>query len=154
MIAALILSAVLAQSPISLDVRDVDVRDFLMTMGEMANVNIVVHPAVQGKITLKVHDVAWDVLLDVVMKNYGLSRETQSNVIRIVPTSVIEQEYKQQVATEEARLSALPLETRTYVLHYAKAADVAPLVSKLLSPRGSILVDIRRNALIITDIGR
>src|SRR5262245_34783074 len=123
MISALILAAVLAQSPISLDVRDVDLRDFLMTMGAMGNVNFVVHPAVQGKVTLKVHDVAWDVLLDVVMKNYGLIQERQGNVIRIVPTSVVEQEQRQQVATEEARFYALPLETRTYILSYAKAAD-------------------------------
>jgi hypothetical protein len=43
---------------------------------QAASVNIVLHPAVQGKITLEVHGVSWDVLLDVVLKNYGLSRET------------------------------------------------------------------------------
>ena len=152
MILSLILVGLLAQSPISVDFRDADLRDFFTMMGQTASVNIVLHPAVQGKITLEVHDVSWDVLLDVVLKNYGLSRETQGNVIRIVPTFVIEQEYKQQAAVEQARRNALPLETRLVVLNYAKATDIAPIVSKLLSPRGSVIADARRNALIITDI--
>jgi type II secretory pathway component HofQ len=69
-----------------------------------------------------------------------------------VPTFVIEQEYKQQAAVEQARRNALPLETRIVVLNYAKATDIAPIVSKLLSPRGSVIADAQRNALIITDI--
>ena len=76
MILSLVLVALLAQSPISVDFRDADLRDFFTMMGQTANVNIVLHPAVQGKITLEVHGVSWDVLLDVVLKNYGLSRET------------------------------------------------------------------------------
>src|SRR5215475_8117700 len=106
MILSLVLVPLLAQSPISVDFRDADLRDFFLMMGQTANVNIVLHPAVQGKITLEVHDVSWDVLLDVVMKNYRLSRETHGNVIRVVPTSVIEQEYKQQAAVEDARRNA------------------------------------------------
>jgi type IV pilus assembly protein PilQ len=152
MILSLILATLLAQSTVSFNLRDVDLRDFLMTMGQMANMNVVVHPAVQGKITLNVHDVAWDVLLDTVLKNYSLGREAQGNIIRIVPTSVIAQEYRQQAALEEARLNALPLVTRTYALNYAKAADMVPILSKFLSPRGSIVADPRRNVLIITDV--
>ena len=72
--------------------------------------------------------------------------------MRIAPQSLIEEEYRARAATEEARLDAQPLEIRTYMLNYARAADIAAIVSKLLSPRGIVLVDTRRNALIIKDV--
>jgi type II secretory pathway component HofQ len=152
-ILSLLLAGVLAlPQAISLDLRDADLRDVLMTLGATANLNVLLHPAVAGKVTLNVHDVPWEVLLDMVLRNYNLGREVQGSIMRIAPLSVLESEYKQRAATEAARLSALPLETRTYVLSYARAADVAVAISKFLSPRGVVIVDPRRNMLIIRDV--
>jgi type II secretory pathway component HofQ len=39
-----------------------------------------------------------------------------------------------------------------YRLSYAKAAEMAPLVKKFLSPRGEVIFDARTNTLIVTDI--
>ena len=137
---------------VSLDLRDANLRDFLETMAQSANMNLVLHPAVEGKITLRVQDAPWDTLMEMVLKNYQLNREIQGNLMRIVPQSVIREEYRARAAMEEARLNAQPLEVRTYMLNYARAADIAVIVSKLLSPRGIVLVDTRRNALIIKDV--
>ena len=152
----LILATLLMTAPqdVSLDLRDADLQDFFRLMAETGNINIVLHPAVQGKITLSVKNAPRDVLMDVVLKNYGLAIETNGNVMRIVPLSVIENEYRQRAAIEQARLASLPLETRTIILNYAKAADVARIMSQFLSPYGSIAVDARRNAIIIRDIAR
>jgi type IV pilus assembly protein PilQ len=152
----LILATLLMAAPqdVSLDLRDADLRDFFRLMAETSNINIVLHPAVQGRITLSVKNAPRDVLMDVVLKNYGLATEINGNVIRVVPLSVLENEYRQRLAIEQARLASLPLETRTIILNYAKAADVARIMSQFLSPRGSIAVDPRRNALIIRDIAR
>jgi len=137
---------------VSLDLRDANLRDFLETMAQSASMNLVLHPAVEGKITLRVQDAPWDTLMEMVLKNYQLNREIQGNLMRIVPQSVIREEYRARAAMEEARLNAQPLEVRTYMLNYARAADIAVIVSKLLSPRGIVLVDTRRNALIIKDV--
>ena len=137
---------------VSMDLRDANLRDFLETMAQSANMNLVLHPAVEGKITLRVQDAPWDTLMEMVLKNYQLNREIQGNLMRIVPQSVIREEYRARAAMEEARLNAQPLEVRTYMLNYARAADIAVIVSKLLSPRGIVLVDTRRNALIIKDV--
>ena len=151
----LLLAAILTSpQAVSFDLKDADLRDFLVTMGKSANLNVVLHPAVEGKITLNVRDVPWEPLLNMVLRNYSLGQEIQGNIVRIAPASVIEGEYKQRAAVEEARLSALPLELRTYVLNYAKAADVAVIVSKFLSPRGVVIADPRRNMLIIRDVVR
>src|SRR5262245_4225246 len=152
----LILATLLMAAPqeVSVDLRDADLRDFFKLMAETANINIVLHPAVEGKITLSVKNAPRDVLMDVVLKNYGLTTEITGNVIRVIPLSVLENEYRQRAAIEQARLAALPLETRTIILNYAKAADVARIMSQFLSPYGSIAIDPRRNAIIIRDIAR
>jgi type IV pilus assembly protein PilQ len=154
MIPTLIFAALLlAAQSVSLDVKDMELTDFFRLIADAGSVNIVVHPAVQGKISLTVKDVPWDQLLDVVTKNYGLEKEVAGSVVRIVPVKAFEAEYRQIAAVEEARLNALPLQTRIYVLSYARAEDIAAIVSRLLSPRGSVVVYRPLNALIVRDIG-
>jgi type IV pilus assembly protein PilQ len=150
----LILATLLMAAPqdVSLDLRDADLRDFFKLMAETSNINIVLHPSVQGKITISVKNAPSNILMDVVLKNYGLASEIIGNVMRVVPLSVIADEYRQRAAIEQARLASLPLVTRTYIINYAKAADVARIMSQFLSPYGSIAVDQRRNAVIVRDI--
>src|ERR1043165_4854242 len=93
----------------SLDARDMDISDFFRLIANIGNVNIVLHPAVQGRVNLTVKDVPWEQLLDVVLKNHGLVRETQGNVMRIVPAAILEAEQRQKAATDQACLNALPL---------------------------------------------
>jgi type IV pilus assembly protein PilQ len=155
-ILSLVLASVLVLplQEVSFDLKDADLRDFFRMVAESTRLNVVLHPAVQGRITLNVQNAPLDTLLEVVLKNYGLGREINGSVMRIVPLSVIESELRQRADIEQARLLAQPLETRIYVLNYAKAADVAPLISRFLSPRGEIVVDTRRNAIIIRDVPR
>ncbi|PYS41145.1 MAG: hypothetical protein DMG14_08295 [Acidobacteria bacterium] len=151
-ISNLILAAFLGSAQlVSLDTRDMDLSDFFRLMAKTANMNVVLHPTVQGKVNLMVKDAPWQEVLDAVMKNYGLAKEVQGNTMRIAPTA-IEAERKQSVATEEAGLNALPLQTRIFFLNYAKAEDVAVVISKLLSPRGTVVAYAPRNAVIVRDV--
>jgi type IV pilus assembly protein PilQ len=152
-ISTLTFAAFLASAQlVSIDARDIDLSDFFRFMADAAKVNIVIHPAVQGKVNLTVRDAPWEQLLDLVMKNYGLGKEVEGNVMRIAPIAAFEAEYKQRAATEQARLNALPLQTQLYFLNYAKADDVALVVSRMLSPRGSVITYRPRNALIVRDV--
>jgi type IV pilus assembly protein PilQ len=154
-IAGIFLSLFLASSQtISLDLSGASLSDFLDIMGRSANLNVVLHPAVQGSITLNVRDAPWETLLDMVLRNYGLGREIEGNLMRIVPLSVLQDEMRQRAAVENARLDALPLTTRVYTLNYAKAEELAPIISRLLSQRGVVIVDSRRNALIVRDVAQ
>jgi type II secretory pathway component HofQ len=152
-ISTLTFAAFLASAQlVSIDARDIDLSDFFRFMADAAKVNIVIHPAVQGKVNLTVRDAPWEQLLDLVMKTYGLGKEVEGNVMRIAPIAAFEAEYKQRAATEQARLNALPLQTQIYFLNYAKADDVALVVSRMLSPRGSVITYRPRNALIVRDV--
>ncbi|PYS00878.1 MAG: hypothetical protein DMG16_14480 [Acidobacteria bacterium] len=59
---------------------------------------------------------------------------------------------RQKAAAEQACLNALPLQTHTYFLNYAKAENIAPIISRMLSPRGSVVAYPARNAVIVRDI--
>jgi len=152
-ISTLTLAAFLASFQlVSIDARNMELSDFFRLMADTANVNIVLHPAVQGKVNLTVKDAPWEQLLDLVMKNYGLGKEVEGNLIRIAPIVAFEDEYKQRAAVEQARLNSLPLQTEIYFLNYAKADEMALVVSRMLSPRGSVIAYRPRNALIVRDV--
>ena len=140
-----------AQS-VSIDTRDMDLSDFFRLMANIGNMNVVLHPAVQGKVNLMVKDAPWNEVLDVVLKTHGLEKEVEGNTMRIAPAAAFEAEQKQRAAIEEACFNALPLGTRTYVLNYAKADSVAAVLSKMLSRRGSVIIYPPRNAVIVRDV--
>ena len=137
---------------ISLDLRDYDIKDFFRLISEISGLNVVLDPNVNGTVTLKLTDVPWDQALDVVLKNYQLGGQLQGNVLRIATNGTLQNEQAQQAALRTAQENAAPLDTRTYILNYTKAADVNTTLKGLTTTRGSIIVDARRNALIITDV--
>lgn len=137
---------------ISLDLRDYDVKDFFRLMSEVSGLNVVLDPNVTGTVTLKLTDVPWDQALDVVLKNYQLGGQLQGNVLRIATNNTLQAEEQARKALRDAQDLASPLDTRTYILNYTKADTVSTTLARMLSPRGTIIQDARRNALIVTDL--
>jgi type IV pilus assembly protein PilQ len=137
---------------VSLDLRDVNIKDFFALISELSGLNVVLDPNVNGTVTLRLTDVPWDQALDVVLKNYQLGGQLQGNVLRIATNGTLQQEQNNQKALRDAQELAAPLDTRTFVLNYTKAQEVSTTLKNLTSARGQIIVDARRNALIIKDI--
>ena len=138
--------------PISVNLKDVDLKDFFRLIHEISGLNIVLDPTVSGMVTVVLNDVPWDQALDIVMRNNGLAKEVQGNVVRIAKLSTLESERKQERDLAVAAEQALPRTTVTRTLSYAKALDLIPTLRKFLSARGDIIQDNRTNTLIITDI--
>jgi type IV pilus secretin PilQ/predicted competence protein len=137
---------------ISLELKDADLKDFFRLIGEISGLNIVLDPDVKGSLTIFLNDVPWDQALDVVMKNNGLGKQLDGNVLRIAANTTLELEETQRKRLSDARVVAAELQTETRILSYAKAADMSAIIKKVLSPRGDIIVDVRTNSMIITDI--
>src|SRR2546429_8662948 len=99
-ISTLILTALLAQAQlITLDARDMDLGDFLRFMGNVAGMNVVIHPAAQGKVNLVVKEARWEQVLDMVLKTHSLAKEVEGNIMRIFPLASFEAEARQKAAT-------------------------------------------------------
>jgi type IV pilus assembly protein PilQ len=138
--------------PISVNLKDVDLKDFFRLIHEISGLNVVLDPNVHGTLTIVLDDVPWDQALDIVLKNNDLARELEGNVLRIATVDTLKKEADSRRAQVEAEALAVDKVSVTRFLSYAKAKDVIVTVKKFLSQRGDVVADDRTNAVIINDI--
>jgi type IV pilus assembly protein PilQ len=138
--------------PISVNLKDVDLRDFFRLIHEISGLNVVVDPQVKGSLTIVLDDVPWDQALDIVLRNNGLDKQLDGNVLRVATRETIKKEAEQSRDLAKAQAEAADVVTTTRVLSYAKAANLVIVLKKFLSTRGDVLADARSNTLIIRDI--
>ncbi len=138
--------------PISVNLKDVDLKDFFRLIHEISGLNVVLDPNVHGTLTVVLDDVPWDQALDIVLKNNDLARELEGNVLRIATVDTLKHEADARRAQIESEAMAIEKVSVTRFLSYAKAKDVIITVKKFLSQRGDVVADDRTNAVIINDI--
>ena len=138
--------------PISMNLKDVDLKDFFRFMHEISGFNVVLDPAVSGVVTIVLDEVPWDQAMDIVMKNNSLDSRVEGNVVRIATLATLQREEEQQRDLARAIEEAEPKVTVTRTLSYARANDMIATLKRFLSPRGDVIADLRTNTLIITDI--
>ena len=142
---------------LTLNFQDIETRAVLQLLAETSGRNIVVSDTVQGNVTLRLRNVPWDQALDIVMTTKGLDMRQNGNVIIVAPSEEI---IARETADLEARAAIHelePLYSEFLQVNYAKAADLADLISagdsenSLLSDRGSVSIDERTNTLLVQD---
>jgi type IV pilus assembly protein PilQ len=138
--------------PISVNLKDVDLKDFFRLIHEISGLNVVLDPNVKGTLTIVLDDVPWDQALDIVLKNNDLARQLEGNVLRIATVDTMRKEAESRRAQVEAEALAVDKVTVTRFLSYAHSKDVVPTVKNFLTQRGDVISDDRTNALIIQDI--
>jgi type IV pilus assembly protein PilQ len=138
--------------PISVNLKDVDLKDFFRLIHEISGLNVVLDPQVKGTLTIVLDDVPWDQALDIVLKNNDLARQLDGNVLRIATLETLRHEADSRRAEQEAEALAVDKQTVTRFLSYAHSKDVLLTVKKFLSQRGDVVADERTNAVIISDI--
>jgi type IV pilus assembly protein PilQ len=138
--------------PISVNLKDVDLKDFFRLIHEISGLNVVLDPNVKGTLTVVLDDVPWDQALDIVLKNNDLARELEGNVLRIATVDTLKHEADARRAQIESEALAVDKVSVTRFLSYAKAKDVITTVKKFLSQRGDVVADDRTNAVIVNDI--
>jgi type IV pilus assembly protein PilQ len=138
--------------PISVNLKDVDLRDFFRLIHEISGLNVVVDPGVKGSLTIVLDDVPWDQALDIVLKNNDLDKQLDGNVLRLATKETLRKEADENRDLAKAVAEAADVVTTTRVLSYAKSTAMATTLKKFLSSRGDIIADDRSNTLIIRDI--
>src|SRR5947208_1619447 len=138
--------------PISVNLKDVDLKDFFRLIHEISGLNVVLDPAVKGSLTIVLDEVPWDQALDIVLQNNSLDKQLNGNVLRIATKTTLKSEAESQRDLVKAQAEAVEPVTVTRVLSYAKASILKDTLKKFLSSRGDILSDDRSNTLIIRDI--
>jgi len=140
--------------PMSFNFKNADIRDVIRLFADFTGLNFVIDPEVSGRITIVLHDVPWDQALDIILKNNGLGKVYELNVVRIATNQKLAQEAaNERRLKEEIELTEDTI-TVTWASSYAKAANLEPIIRKNLSTKGDVIIDERTNTLIITDIPR
>lgn len=123
---------------ISVDFPDEEVRSILRTVADLYDLNIIIPETMQGRTSIKLKNVTWKQVFEVILDPLGFTYVEDRNIIRIK-------------STEE--LTAEPVDTRVFVVNYARAAELQGTISTLVDAAigGKIQVDNRSNALVITE---
>jgi type IV pilus secretin PilQ/predicted competence protein len=136
---------------ISLDFQHADINDILRLLAEVSGLNIIAGSDVQGTITTHMVDVPWDQALDVILRINGLAQEREGNIIRVAPIARFITERQETLRVRQTEVQAEPTITQLVPINYANATELKGNLDKLLSSRGSIIIDPRTNTMIITD---
>jgi type IV pilus assembly protein PilQ len=144
--------------PLTLTFQDLETRAVLQLLADFSGLNIVVSDSVQGNVTLRLQDVPWDQALDIVMTTKGLDMRRNGNVIIVAPAEEIAAREQAQLEAMSALQELEPLRSEFIQVNYAKAGDLAELISgrgagsnALISERGSVAIDARTNTLLVHD---
>jgi len=153
---------------LSFNFQNVEVRAALQAIADISGLNIITSDSVGGNLTLRLKDVPWDQALDVVLQAKGLDMRKNGSVLWIAPKEELLTKEKLELE-QKAQISDLePMRSEIFQLNYQKAESFRTVFgldasggggssggdskSRVLSKRGSAVIDPRTNQLFVTDI--
>jgi type IV pilus assembly protein PilQ len=144
-------------APMSISLKDGDIKDVLRSFAQISGLNIVVQPGVTGTVTVELTDVPWDQALEEILKINGLGYVLEGNIMRVAPIKVLADEAAERQRLAQANALSVPLKTIMKRVSYAEASTMAGILmsgggASLVSQRGSVVVDSRTNTLIIKEL--
>ena len=122
---------------ITVDFPNEDVRTIITNVAELYGINVVVPEELVGRTTIKLKDVTWQQVFEVILDPLGYSYKIDDNIIKVLSKDKLEAE----------------LETIVRFINYAVAEQLEPSLAPLIdaSKGGLVKVDARTNALVITE---
>ncbi|HEY0946567.1 MAG TPA: secretin N-terminal domain-containing protein [Opitutaceae bacterium] len=127
-----------SKDTLSVDFPDEEIRNILRNVADLFELNLVIPETLQGKTSIKLRDVTWRQIFQVVLSPVGYTFIEEGNIIKVVSQETLLQE---------------PVTTEVFILNYAKTTDIKPTVEGLVETAagGKLLIDVRSNALVITE---
>lgn len=152
---------------VSLNFQNIPLRELLHVFADITNFNIVISDTVTGNVSLRLNDVPWDQALDIVLQQKGLSMRKNGNVIWIAPSDELAAREKLDLESKQTIADLEPVHTESFQLNYQKSDVLLNVLlggmpkgmtlpqgakpQRMLSDRGSALMDMRTNKLFVTD---
>jgi type IV pilus assembly protein PilQ len=140
---------------LTLNFQKIDVREALNVIADFTGMNIVISDTVKGDLTLRLKDVPWDQAFDIILQSRGLDMRKNGNVIQVAPREEIAAKEKLDLTAHQEIADLEELRTESFQLSYQKGDVVAAMLSndkqRILSKRGSAVVDKRTNTVFVQD---
>jgi len=144
-----------AGEKLSLNFQNIEVRAVLQVIADFTNLNIVTSDTVSGNLTLRLKDVPWDQALDIILQAKGLDMRKTGNVIWIAPAAELATREKLVLEAQQQISDLEPVRTESFQLNYQRAEDFQKIITdtsqRILSKRGSAVVDSRTNQIFVQD---
>jgi len=143
---------------ISLNFQSIEVRALLQLLAHFSGFNIIVSDAVSGQTSLRVRDLPWDQVLAIVVQTRGLVMRRDGTVIWVGTRAEQAARQRQELEGQQALQTVEPLATESFRLKYARADELARQLlagsgsARVLSPRGSLIAEVRTNQVFVTDV--
>src|SRR5471030_1597646 len=151
---------------LSFNFQNVEVRAALQAIADISGLNIITSDSVSGNLTLRLKEVPWDQALDVVLQAKGLDMRKNGNVLLIAPREELLSKEKLELEQRAQIADLEPLKSEIFQLNYQKAEAFRTVFgldaagggagasdkNRILSKRGSAIIEPRTNQLFVTDI--
>jgi type IV pilus assembly protein PilQ len=127
-----------ADETITIDFPDEEIRAVLRNVADLYELNLVIPDTLVGRTSVKLREVTWEQVFSVVLSPVGYTYMKDENIIKVIS--------REELAME-------PTETRVFLINFARAEDIHKTIEPLVSPEigGRVQVDVRSNALVITE---
>ncbi len=126
----------LEEETISVDFPDEEVRVIISNVVDLYDLNVVIPDTLVGSTTLKIRNVSWKQVFEVVLEPLGFSFVKDRNIIKIRSNLDLEQEKP---------------DTRVFIVNFANASEIQGSIAPLIGEGGRVQVDARSNAFVITE---
>ncbi len=140
---------------LTLNFQKIDVREALNVIADFIETNMVISDTVTGNLTLRLKDVPWDQAFDIILQSRGLDMRKNGNVIQVAPREEIAAKEKLDLSAHQEIAELEELHTESFQISYQKGDAVAAMLTndkqRMLSKRGSAVVDARTNTVFIQD---
>jgi type IV pilus assembly protein PilQ len=146
---------------LSFNFQNVEVRAALQAIADISGLNILTSDSVTGNLTMRLKEVPWDQALDVVLQSKGLDMRKNGTVLWIAPKEELLTKEKLELEQRAQIADLEPLRSEIFQLNYQKAESFRAVFgldgatdskNRVLSKRGSAIIDPRTNQLFVTDI--
>ncbi|MDB5906133.1 MAG: secretin [Massilia sp.] len=146
---------------LSFNFQNVEVRAALQAIADISGLNILTSESVTGNLTMRLKEVPWDQALDVVLQAKGLDMRKNGTVLWIAPKEELLTKEKLELEQRAQIADLEPLRSEIFQLNYQKAESFRAVFgldgatdskNRVLSKRGSAIIDPRTNQLFVTDI--
>lgn len=147
----------LPDTPISLRIRQADVKVVLRSLARIVDQNVLIRDDIKAEVSIDFKNTPWGEAFSSILKNQGLAYEWEGNIIRVMTIADKEQDLKRKTQEKDERLVE-PLITVFIPIDYANTKDLRENLNDLLTkdkdgkPRGSIRVDEHSHSLILNAI--
>jgi len=143
-------------NPIDVDYQGALLRVVIRQLADIGGINVAIDPSVpiNAVVDLKLTQVPWDQVLDIVLKSAQLTYQIDGPVVRVLTRETRNRELKDEAEQKKIAEPPAVLQSARLRLNHASASSLKKLLeqTRLLSAKGTADVDERTNTLIVKDL--